>query len=161
MQKNTRVRALCCACGNLRTANAQWARRFEPADTARSSDDGDDPRGWRMTRTLKCTACKAQTVHALLSDDQPDCRDLAEEREHQQQRVCKLAHTLGFTVPAGELAGLNDAEWRWTERELRVEAIRQAENIMGKLRLEDLTLAELGDLLTLLKSFMHSRGGPG
>lgn len=34
-----------------------------------------------MTGTLKCEACKAPTRHALLRDDSPDHRDVA-EREH-------------------------------------------------------------------------------
>ncbi|ORA33622.1 hypothetical protein BST20_22420 [Mycobacterium branderi] len=34
-----------------------------------------------MTRTIKCSACKTMTVHALLRDDRPDLRDTAEERQ--------------------------------------------------------------------------------
>ncbi len=40
MQEITRVRALCCQCGNLRTVSARYAHRFEPGDAGRSFDDG-------------------------------------------------------------------------------------------------------------------------
>lgn len=78
MQEITRVRALCCECGNLRTTAARWSRR---GDAGRSYENPHDPRGWRMTRTIKCSACKTMTVHALLCDDRADLRDMAEERQ--------------------------------------------------------------------------------
>jgi hypothetical protein len=77
MQNNTRVRALCCECGNLRTVSARYRRR----DDAHSRDSGADARGWRMTATLRCSACGSGTVHALLRDDVPGFRDSAEERQ--------------------------------------------------------------------------------
>jgi hypothetical protein len=48
----THVRGIAglCGCENLRTVEAHYAGRFEPADTARSVDDGRDPRGRRMGR---------------------------------------------------------------------------------------------------------------
>jgi hypothetical protein len=47
-------------------------------DSNKSIDDGTHPRGWRMTGTLKCAVCKSPTRHALLRDDNPDYRDVAE-----------------------------------------------------------------------------------
>jgi hypothetical protein len=73
------VRALCCECGNLRTMSSRHS--FGERDPNDSCDDGTHPRGWRMTGTLKCGVCKTSTRHALLRDDLPEHRDVA-EREH-------------------------------------------------------------------------------
>lgn len=82
MQEITRVRALCCKCGNLRTVSTRYAYRVELGYDERSWDDGDDARGWRMTQPLRCSACKATTIHAVLLDAAaPDIRDGAETRQ--------------------------------------------------------------------------------
>ncbi|MDT5328095.1 MAG: hypothetical protein QOF25_5247 [Mycobacterium sp.] len=75
------IRALCCECGNLRTVSADYRRR---ADNL-SFDDNLHPLGWRCTRTLKCSICRAPIRHAVLRDDdsdRPEFRDIAETRQH-------------------------------------------------------------------------------
>ncbi len=70
MQDTTRIRALCCECGNLRTVAANHRG---PRDANRTDETSDrDGRGWRCTVTLKCSACGTKTRHALLrGDDDP------------------------------------------------------------------------------------------
>lgn len=94
MTATAHVRALCCECGNLRTA----ARLRRDGNT--SFDDGRDPRGWRMTRTLKCSVCKRATIHALLRDDRPDLRDMAEERQ-QPSREELMSRAMDITSRIG------------------------------------------------------------
>jgi hypothetical protein len=75
------VRALCCECGSLRTTSAGYRRN----DDNLSFEDNLHPQGWRCTRTLKCSACRAPTRHAVLRDDdsdRPELRDIAETRQH-------------------------------------------------------------------------------
>jgi hypothetical protein len=79
-----RIRALCCECGNLRTVTANYKL---PRDNNRSIECGDDPRGWRVTGTLKCAVCKAKTRHALLRDACGEYRDFAELPEHERYRA--------------------------------------------------------------------------
>ena len=78
-------RALCCACGTQRTVSADYSFR---RDDNKSRDDGDHwhpGHFWRMTGTLKCSACKAMTRHALLRDDDiPEHRDGAANRHDQR-----------------------------------------------------------------------------
>jgi hypothetical protein len=50
----TKVEAMCCVCGNLRTVNSDYHRHNDP-NYARS-DEGKR-RGWRSTQTLKCLEC--------------------------------------------------------------------------------------------------------
>jgi hypothetical protein len=100
----THVRALCCDCGNLRYVSARYAGRREPSDTNRSRDDGSDPRGWRMTRTLK-----ASTVHALLRDDLQHCRDVAEDREHRP--IISSATTLTRSLDTDRLWHSKRVHW--------------------------------------------------
>ena len=70
-----RVRALCCECGNIRTVAAHYSG---PRDGNRAIEcDPHHREGWRLTATLKCSACKAKTRHALLRDGD-DSRDYAE-----------------------------------------------------------------------------------
>lgn len=156
MHEITRVRALCCECGNLRDVSARYAGRFEPADTARSTDDGNDPRGWRMTRTLKCSVCKAATVHALLCDHTQDHCDVPPDRG--AQLTSKMLGALGFEIPAGALTGLNDDVMQWTNKELQTEAASRISRIMTTIAPEDLTLEECADLLALLQSVVDRRG---
>jgi hypothetical protein len=100
MSKNTRprVHALCCECGNLRTVAASYRWRYD--DPESSYDDDQDPRGWRLTRTLRCSACEAMTRHAILRED--DARDEAELREYEhravEQRVAENADTPSFRI---------------------------------------------------------------
>src|SRR5271157_1068354 len=67
--------ALCCQCGNLRTSPSAGLRT-KRSDPNRTSEVDDDPRGWRMTRTLDCPICETPTVHAMLC--RGDLRDSAE-----------------------------------------------------------------------------------
>jgi hypothetical protein len=75
------ARALCCECGNLRTTSARYRRN----DDNLTFEDNRHPQGWRCTRTLKCSICRAPTRHAVLRDDdsdRPEFRDIAETRQH-------------------------------------------------------------------------------
>jgi hypothetical protein len=47
MQEITRVRALCCQCGNLRTVSAKYSPRN---DDNRSGECDGDPRSWARDR---------------------------------------------------------------------------------------------------------------
>ncbi|MCD4525250.1 helix-turn-helix domain-containing protein [Nocardioides sp. cx-173] len=63
-----RTRALCCECGALRTCTT---RGLYP--TPENSSPG--PHG-RFIRTLHCSSCDAQTVHAILrADEDRDCAE--------------------------------------------------------------------------------------
>jgi hypothetical protein len=72
----TRSNALCCECGQLRTVSINYKFR---RDANKTFDDGLDPRGWRLTGTLRCVVCKRSTCHARLRDD-TEYRDSAESR---------------------------------------------------------------------------------
>ncbi len=88
MQQTTRLQALCCECGDLRWVDRRYACRFETADVNRAGDHGSDPRGWRMTRTLKCSTCMTKTRHALIrADDDSRDRDAAEVTDHEPRRT--------------------------------------------------------------------------
>lgn len=77
--RTSRIRALCCQCGNLRTASYGYSRN----DNNYTGDDNRHPQGWRCTQTLKCSACKTATRHAVLRDScEPRFRDIAETRMH-------------------------------------------------------------------------------
>jgi hypothetical protein len=79
LRRTSRVRALCCECGNLRTTSAGCRRN----DDNLTHDDNRHPQAWRCTGTLKCSACKTATRHAVLRDsDEPRFRDIAETRMH-------------------------------------------------------------------------------
>jgi hypothetical protein len=54
--------ALCCQCGNLRSNGPKMIAR----DPNRTSEVDDDPRRWRMTRTIYCPICEMPTRHAML-----------------------------------------------------------------------------------------------
>ena len=54
--------ALCCQCGNLRSNGQKMITR----DPNRTCEFADDPRGWRMTRTIDCPVCEMPTCHAML-----------------------------------------------------------------------------------------------
>jgi hypothetical protein len=80
LRRASRIRALCCECGNLRTASAGYGCRN---DDNRTFDDNRHPLAWRCTGTLKCSACKTATRHAVLRDScEPRFRDIAETRMH-------------------------------------------------------------------------------
>ncbi|MGA8332960.1 MAG: DUF6315 family protein [Mycobacterium sp.] len=99
MEEITRVRALCCECGNLRTVSAHHRSR---KDDNRSGECDDDPRGWRVTGTLKCSVCGGKTRHALLRDDDPEFRDIAELGRHEQQlAIAAAALPPDPSLPAG------------------------------------------------------------
>jgi hypothetical protein len=80
LRRASRTRALCCECGNLRTASAGYRRN----DDNLTFDDNRHPQGWRCTVTLKCSICRGPTRHAVLRDDEdrPEFRDIAETRMH-------------------------------------------------------------------------------
>jgi hypothetical protein len=84
MSEITRVRALCCECGNLRTVSANHRSRN---DDNRSGECVDDPRGWRCTGTLRCSECGSKTRHALLRDACGQFRDFAELGKLERQRA--------------------------------------------------------------------------
>lgn len=61
----TRLEALCCACGQLRTVSSDYGRYGHP-----DHSDGDlcrNANGWRRTEPLKCDECGAVTRHAVLN----------------------------------------------------------------------------------------------
>src|ERR1700761_3185938 len=98
----TYVRALCCECGNLRTVSSSY-RRY---DAAQSRDDDRHPQGWRMTCTLKCSACKTRfATHALLRDDaEPEYRDYAEESQWlTRDQLLKMAYRITGDVHLSDL----------------------------------------------------------
>lgn len=70
--------ALCCQCGNLRTSPSTGLRT-KRSDPNRTAEVDDDPRGWRMTRTLECPICEVPTCHAMLLGSDDHMRDRAEE----------------------------------------------------------------------------------
>lgn len=74
----TRVNALCCTCGNLRTVSSDYYYRHhdpEHADSARGKAEG-----WRKTQALKCAACGERTRHAILQPSNA-YRDWDESRQ--------------------------------------------------------------------------------
>jgi hypothetical protein len=74
--------ALCCQCGNLRSNGPRRIARARDANV--SFDTNDDPRCWRMTRTIECAVCEMPTCHAILSRSHR--RDSAEEWDYEQAR---------------------------------------------------------------------------
>jgi hypothetical protein len=79
LRRVSRVRALCCECGNLRTTSAGYRKN----DDNLTCDDNLHPLGWRCTQTLKCAICRIPTRHAVLRDNcEPRFRDIAETRMH-------------------------------------------------------------------------------
>jgi hypothetical protein len=54
--------ALCCQCGNLRSNGPKMLTR----DPNRTCEMDDNPRRWRMTRTIFCPVCEMPTCHAML-----------------------------------------------------------------------------------------------
>jgi len=88
--ENDRRRALCCACGNLRTVSKRNHGRVR-GSVANPFDDpahlsGCQSRGvfldvelhWRYLGTFKCHICDEWTQHALVGDESAD--DEAERR---------------------------------------------------------------------------------
>ena len=96
-------RALCCGYGTQRTVSADYSFR---RDDNKSCDDGDHwhPDGiWRMTGTLKCSACKAMTRHALLRDeDIPEHRDRAANRDASDDDCSSSLKKLTRVVPGSQ-----------------------------------------------------------
>ena len=72
------VNALCCECGQLRTVSADYSRYRDPNHA--DSDQGKTG-GWRLTQTLKCSACGDRTRHALLRRHDAPYRDADEQRQ--------------------------------------------------------------------------------
>jgi hypothetical protein len=68
------MRALCCECGQLRTVANMGEIEWDDNLT----DDGGDPRGWRMTATLECGVCGRWTRHAFLLPDD-DAQDATQD----------------------------------------------------------------------------------
>jgi len=77
------IRALCCTCGQSRTLRANYYGRNGAGDIDGPAFDNPEhlsrcqARGhflevqlyWRHLRTLKCSACREWTRHALVSGD--------------------------------------------------------------------------------------------
>jgi hypothetical protein len=98
LRRTSRDRALCCECGNLRTASAGYRRN----DDNMTSDDNRHPQGWRCTTTLKCSACKTATRHAVLRDScEPRFRDIAETRMHLEAGTGVPPLSYGFLMGDG------------------------------------------------------------
>jgi hypothetical protein len=98
LRRASRIRTLCCECGNLRTTSAGYRRK----DDNRSFDDNCHPQGWRCTVTLKCSACKTATRHAVLRDScEPRFRDAAETRMHLEAGAGIPPLSYGFLMGDG------------------------------------------------------------
>lgn len=93
--------ALCCRCGNLRSNGPKRIR-----DANQTGEVDDDPRGWRMTRTIHCPVCEKQTCHAMLC--RGDDRDSAETWAYKpapwmdRRAVLNLG---GLSDPDGKIGG--------------------------------------------------------
>jgi hypothetical protein len=101
LRRASRIRALCCECGNLRTTSAGYRRN----DDNLTFEDNRHPQGWRCTRTLKCSICRAPTRHAVLRDDdsdRPEFRDIAETRMHLAPGGGIPPMPYGFLMGGGE-----------------------------------------------------------
>jgi hypothetical protein len=99
LRRTSRIRALCCECGNLRTTSAGYGRN----DDNRTFDDNCHPLAWRCTGTLKCSACKTATRHAVLRDsDEPRFRGIAETRMHLEAGAGVPPLSYGFLMGGGE-----------------------------------------------------------
>jgi hypothetical protein len=137
MNESTRVRALCCECGNLRTV----AANYRPPRDANNTDEADiHQRGWRCTATLKCAICTTKTRHALLrDDDEPQFRDYAELQQHERHALIR-----------------QQAQRRsYSQNELQ--ALRRLRNIVAAIDPVTFALeADYGDLRGLLKQMMDS-----
>jgi hypothetical protein len=96
MSETTRIRALCCECGNLRTVAANYN---PPRDANRTGECEPDKGGWRVTGTLKCWICATNTRHALLRDHD-DYRDFAELSEHQRHAVIRQRPAENANTPS-------------------------------------------------------------
>jgi hypothetical protein len=105
LRRASRIRALCCECGNLRTTSAGYRRN----DDNLTFDDNRHPQGWRCTVTLKCSACKTATRHAVLRDScEPRFRDVAETRMHLEAGAGIPPLTYRFLM--GERKTITDQE---------------------------------------------------
>jgi hypothetical protein len=138
--RNSRVRALCCECGNLRTVSANYSPH---RDDNRASEVGD-PRLWRMTGTLKCSVCKAMTRHAQLRDDCPEYRDAAEERE------CRRI--------AGQGRQLQELSNEELLKFARRRVYRLTDNVMKTVSLRDLTMRECYVVLDAFEQIADNHG---
>src|ERR1700676_165503 len=96
-------RPLCCAGGTQRPLSADYSFR---RDDNKSRDDGDHwhpGHVWRMTGTLKCSACKAMTRHALPPDEEiPDHRDRAANRDASDDDCWSSLKKLTRVVPGSQ-----------------------------------------------------------
>lgn len=74
---STRMKALCCTCGSLRTCSRPRNHRTENYWFA-----GPIDRDWhRETGDLKCSQCNKVTTHALIHPDGDRLRDHAEQMQ--------------------------------------------------------------------------------
>lgn len=72
-QTEPRVNALCCTCGNLRTVSRNHCGAYNDPNNSNLLPVRD--KGWRSTKTLKCSACGEQTRHAILRPSDCSYRD--------------------------------------------------------------------------------------
>lgn len=124
MQEITRLRALCCECGNLRSVAATYNA---PRDDNRTDETSDrDGRGWRCTATLKCSNCGNKTRHALIREDNDEYRDVAELRDYERLFAPELPFACArlvanwFTHSTGQRARVF-ADTRLTASDLVIE----------------------------------------
>lgn len=69
----TRVKALCCTCGEQRTVSDVYRRSNDP--NYHHGPDGTAA-GWRLTQSLQCVNCGERTRHAVLQpEDRPNNYD--------------------------------------------------------------------------------------
>jgi hypothetical protein len=137
MQEVTRIRALCCECGNVRSAAENYRG---PRDANRSDETSDrEQRGWRCTLTLKCSVCGTKTRHALLRSDDDEHRDFAELQEDERHAAIRRDVAKTATEPGDRLI-------EYTPRYRILECRRSAEAIKhGRHPGVSRELAVLGD----------------
>jgi hypothetical protein len=82
MSEVTRVRALCCECGFLRTVSrCAHLRAFMGANIEPPTELG------RFTCNLKCGVCKAVTRHAVIRyGEPPQARNFAEREDYARNQ---------------------------------------------------------------------------
>ena len=96
-------RALCCGCGTQRTVSADYSFRRDDNKSCDDDDHWHPGHFWRMTGTLKCSARKAMTRHALLRDeDIPEHRDRAANRDASDDDCSSSLKKLTRVVPGSQ-----------------------------------------------------------
>jgi len=95
-------RALCCGYGTQRTVSADYSFRRDDNKSCDDDDHWHPGHFWRMTGTLKCSARKAMTRHALLRDeDIPEHRDRAANRDASDDDCSSSLKKLTRVAPGG------------------------------------------------------------